>query len=321
MPCWTGSTVRLRRATWDAPKSMAPAAAGPGATRGLGPSAPATGAGAPAASRRSADRKPVDLDTTAYGAVAQPTFDSQVGARLLDHGAGERQPVRLNDILFRRPAGQEPASLPVRCPVDPLELAQQGGPLFAGLDEAARPVHAQTLLDALALGGLRDRLKLAAPGQRVNLDPARRLDSVHPHEGLAHRLSDRHQAVIAQDQDSLVAEVARDAWSLADVRGWPLEVVVCDPAHPRQGFLTHRQQALSLRDHLGTNPLLGVLYPGHVGRRYVDGAVDHEPGGVRRIVRLAQEIAVLVQLDEGRRSDLVEEHPEWGEKKMVGAWD
>src|SRR4029077_1066730 len=120
-------------------------------------------------------------------------------------------------------------------------------------------------------------------------------------------------------QDPLVAEVARDAWSLANVRGWPLEVVVCDPAHQSQGFLTYRQQALSLGGHRGTETAVRVDHPVQVGRGHVNGAVDHEPGGVRRIVRFAQEIAVLVQLDEGRRSDLVEEHPEWVEKKMLGA--
>jgi hypothetical protein len=61
----------------------------------------------------------------------------QVGARLLAHEAGERQPIRLNGHLFQTAGSGRSASLPVQCSVDPLELPQQSGPLFAGLDECA----------------------------------------------------------------------------------------------------------------------------------------------------------------------------------------
>src|SRR5262249_2479087 len=110
------------------------------------------------------------------------------------------------------------ASLAVRRSVDPLELTQEGGPLPAGLDESARSVHRPALLDGLRPGGLRDRLQLAAAGQGVDLNPAGRLDAIHPHERLADGPADGQEAVIAQDEDALVAEVPHDAWPLADVR-------------------------------------------------------------------------------------------------------
>jgi len=48
----------------------------------------------------------------------------QVGAHLLAHGAGERQPVRLNGHLVQAThSGWSPPSLPIRSSVDPLDEA------------------------------------------------------------------------------------------------------------------------------------------------------------------------------------------------------
>ena len=61
----------------------------------------------------------------------------------------------------------------------------------------------------LRLGG--KRLELRAPRERVDLVAARGLQPVDPHERLAHRLPDREEPVVAEDEEALLAEVAHDA--------------------------------------------------------------------------------------------------------------
>src|SRR5262249_9229984 len=126
----------------------------------------------------------------------------------------------------RKRYGRRASSPTIRRAVDALELAQQSGPLLAGLDEATGAVHAETLLDGLGLRGFGQRLKLTASGQRVDLNTARGFDAIHPHERFADGLADRHQSVIAEDQDPLVGEIVHDAGPLAGVERRALEVMV-----------------------------------------------------------------------------------------------
>src|SRR5262249_61117983 len=121
-------------------------------------------------------------------------------------------------------SGGRGLSRPVTNPVGALQLTEECGPFLAGLDETAEAVHLESLIDGLGLSTLRERLKLAPARQGIDLDAARRLDAIHPHEGLAHRLADRHQTVVLQDQNSLRTEILHDARPLAAVERRPLDV-------------------------------------------------------------------------------------------------
>src|SRR5262249_9723123 len=186
-------------------------------------------------------------------------------------GARTRLPRRrVHSTPARRTrSGRRAPSLPVTSAVNALQLTEERRPLLAGLDEATGAVHLESLFDRLGLSGLRKRLKLETSGQGVDLNAACRLDAIHPDEGLAHRFADRHQAVVAQVQDPLLAEIVHDARSLAAVDRRSLEVVIRDPAQERQGLLRHWQETLLLRGDRGPEAAVRVDDPVHVGRGHV----------------------------------------------------
>src|SRR5438067_13238285 len=136
-----------------------------------------------------------------------------------------------------------------------------------------RPLAAATPLGGFGrrVAGLEDFLghrdQLAAARLRAHLDGGGRLQVVHADERVGHRLADRQQTVVAQDERGLVAEVVHEPRLLVVVERRPLEVVVAEARQHEQRVLGDRQQPGALRRH----------------RHAVDGVgVQHAAGVVTR---------------------------------------
>ena len=123
--------------------------------------------------------------------------------------------------------------------------------------------------------------------------------------------------MIAQDEDCLALDVVDNAWLFVCVDGGPLEIVIPDPAHDGQRLLAVRQQSVLLHGDGGAVAAVGVQHAMPLVAGHVDRPVNNETGWVHRVVALAQQIAVTVDLDQGRCGDLLEEHAERVEQEML----
>ena len=159
--------------------------------------------------------------------------------------------------------------------------------------------------------------QFAAAGLRADLDRARRLEVIHRHEGIRRRLADGEQAVVAQDQVRVAAEVAYQPRLLVVVEGRALEVVIAEAAQHGHGVLRDRQQALGLGRHRNAVQGVGVQHEPGVVTGSVDGAVDDEARRVHGKRRLLQLVALLVDLDQAGGGDLVEEHAVGVDQEMI----
>jgi hypothetical protein len=128
--------------------------------------------------------------------------------------------------------------------------------------------------------------------------------------------------VVAQDHDALVAQVGEQALALLHVEGHALVVVICHLVVDQQRVLRKRQQAFVLRRYAAAVARVQVDHAFELGPCGVDAAVDDEAGRVDDVVGIAQQLAVLVDLDQARGGDLLEHHPVGVEQELVvGAGD
>src|SRR5881397_1588195 len=109
-----------------------------------------------------------------------------------------------------------PRAMPVRVRrsvtergIDTIEPAQQSRP-HQSAPRAARTVRALHPRVGVVDHFLGHGNELAAPRLRAHLDGARGLEVIHVHERLRHRLPHREQAVVAEDQRVLVAEIRHE---------------------------------------------------------------------------------------------------------------
>ena len=175
---------------------------------------------------------------------------------------------------------------------------EEGGPFLSRLDEAARAVHRKALPDGplLCLGG--EGLELGAARERVDLVAARGLQAVDPHERLAHRLPDREQPVVAEDEEAPVAEVPDDARLLVRLGGGAFVVVVGGPAEDGERLLAVREEPLLLHRHRHPVARVGVHDVVQVRMVEVNRAVNDEPRLVHAEVRAAHHVPRPVHPDE-----------------------
>ena len=78
-----------------------------------------------------------------------------------------------------------------------LQLAQQHRPFLAGFEKPAGSVHAKSHINGILLGRRRDFLQFRAAGHCVDLVTAGGLNAIEIDKGLADRLANREQPVIA----------------------------------------------------------------------------------------------------------------------------
>jgi hypothetical protein len=176
---------------------------------------------------------------------------------------------------------------------------------------ADRPVAIFRVVEAIALDRgalhlLRDRHQLGARLLEGELHAAGPLGPIHPDEGLADRAPHRQQAVVAQEQHVVLAEIARDRLALAEVGGDALVGVVGGAGDHRQRVLRDRQQPALLRRHADARLRMRVHAAGDIRPRHVHGAMDDEAGRIDLVVRVADDVAVDIHLDQARGGDLLE---------------
>jgi hypothetical protein len=144
-------------------------------------------------------------------------------------------------------------------------------------------------------GGLSSELDLAGP-----------LEAVHADESLGDGFTASEEAVIAKDQDILVAEVGAEAGAFIEVEGGPFEVVVGDLFEVAQSVHGNGQESgLESSDgHAGDS--MGMDDAADIGAHAVDGGVDDEAGGVDFLGGVAEDSAVAINLDEVGSGDFIE---------------
>ncbi len=136
---------------------------------------------------------------------------------------------------------------------------------------------------------------------------------MHPVKGLAHRAAHRQRAMVAQDQRFALTQVLQQGLLLLQVQHHALVVVIAN-LQKAHGRLRQRQQPAVQRGHSHRRPAVRVDHAVHVMARGVHRAVDHVAGLVDAVVhvakvRLGQDGAVQVHLDQAGRRDLFVHHP------------
>ena len=129
--------------------------------------------------------------------------------------------------------------------------------------------------------------------------------------------ADREQAVVAQHQEALVAQVAHEARPLVVVERHALVVVVGERGEHEDRVLRQGEQALGLRGDGDAVDAVHVQHALRVRARGVHGAVDGEPGRVDLVGAFEHLAALEVDLDEARGRDLLEEHPVRVDEEVV----
>ena len=160
-----------------------------------------------------------------------------------------------------------------------------------------------------------------AAGLGAELHRAARLEDVHRLERRRHRRADGEQAVVAQDEEGVGAEIGDQARLLLVVQGHAFVVVVAEAGEDEDRELRDRQQAALLRRDRDAVQRVGVHHALHVVARRVHRAVDDEAGRVDRERRLLQHLALDVDLDQARRRDLVEHQAVGIDQVVLGAGD
>ena len=168
-----------------------------------------------------------------------------------------------------------------------------------------------------------DQLAVAdrARGLGAELHGAARLEGVHRLERRRHRRADGEQAVVAQDEEGVRAEIGDQARLLLVVQGHAFVVVVAEAGQDEDRELRDRQQAALLRRDRDAVQRVGVHHALHVVARRMHRAVDDEAGRVDRERRLLQHLALDVDLDQARRRDLVEHQAVGIDQVVLGAGD
>ncbi len=123
--------------------------------------------------------------------------------------------------------------------------------------------------------------------------------------------------MVAQDHHRLVAEIAGQALALLEVERDAFVIMEGDVAVEEHRRLRQRQQPAI--KHRQRHPRLGMQVDdaAHLRPRGMDRAVDGEPRRVDGIRRVADDLAVEIDLDEVGRGDLLEGEPERVDEKMM----
>ncbi len=159
----------------------------------------------------------------------------------------------------------------------------------------------------------------AAAGLRPHLRHAGGFQAVHGLERLGHGLAHRQQAVVAQDQVIVAAQVAHQARLFFGVQRQPLVVVIAQRSQRDEGKLRQGQQAVFLRRHGHAVDGVRVQHAHRVLAGRMDTAVDGEAGRVDVVFRIHHLVAVQVDLDQAGRRDLVEHHAVGIDQEVLGA--
>ena len=132
------------------------------------------------------------------------------------------------------------------------------------------------------------------------------------------------QAVIAHDHGVVGTEVAHQRLALGEVDRRTLVIVIADVAMKADRGLRHRQEPAGHGGDRHARAGVGVQDALDLGAGLVDRAVDHVAGCVDPVigVRLPDDVAFEVDLDEARRRDLlVEKAVEIDQQMVVAAGD
>ena len=114
--------------------------------------------------------------------------------------------------------------------------------------------------------------------------------------------------MVPQDERGLVTEIRHEPRLLVVTQRGALEIVVAQAREHRDRMLGDGEQARPLRRDGDAVQRVRVQHALGVVARGVDGAVDDEARGVDGKGRVLELLALLVDLDQARGGDLVEEH-------------
>ena len=142
----------------------------------------------------------------------------------------------------------------------------------------------------------------------AHLDHAGGLEYVHQQECVGHRGCDGQQAVVAQHQETLVAEVGDEPRFLLGVQRHALVGVVAERRQHEDRLLRDRQYALLLGGHRHAIDAVDVQHAPGIFARRMDRAVDREARRIDLVRAVHDLAAVEVDLDQARCRDLVERH-------------
>src|SRR6185437_2155888 len=168
------------------------------------------------------------------------------------------------------------SSLPPRR-IDAIELSQDSRPG----DHAARLARdgLRRLADSIE-DRLRDRDELRAARLRAHLHLARPLQDVHGEERFGDVLCAREQAVVAQHEVVVRAEVAHEARLLLGIQRHALVVVVREVREREERLLREGKQSRLLARHGDALDGVQVHHALRVVARLVHRAVDGEAGRI-----------------------------------------
>ncbi|MNI58857.1 hypothetical protein D3C73_1139880 [compost metagenome] len=142
---------------------------------------------------------------------------------------------------------------------------------------------------------------------------------MHGLERFGHGLAHGQQAVVAQDQVVVAAQVAHQARLLFGVQRQAFVVVIAQRTQRNEGELRQGQQARLLRGHGHAVDGMRVQHAHRVLAGRMDTAMNGEAGGVDVVFRIHHLVAVQVDLDQAGRGDLVEHHAVGVDQEMLGA--
>ena len=163
------------------------------------------------------------------------------------------------------------------------------------------------------------RNQFAAAGLRPNLDRAHGLEQVHVQERVGHRRADGQQTMVAQHQETRVAQVGHQPRLLVVAQRDAFIVVIAQARQHEDRLLRQRQHTALLRRHRQAVERVHVQHALRVVACAMHGAVDREAGRVDRVLAVVQLVAMDVDAHQARCGDLVEHQPVRVDQEFVMA--
>ena len=152
---------------------------------------------------------------------------------------------------------------------------------------------------------------------RGQLDFAGFFQVVHAQKRLPHGFANGQQAMVAQHQHRLVAQVLHQPLLLAHVQRHAFIVVIGNPTVKLHGNLIHRQQAALQRGHRAAGFCVGMQHALRIFTGAMNRAVNHKTGRVHREWRRLNGLTTEVDFHQIGRGDFLKHQPIGIDQKMM----
>ncbi len=153
---------------------------------------------------------------------------------------------------------------------------------------------------------LRRDCELASGSLCRKLDLTGAFQPVHADKGLSYGFPTGEKSMIAENEYVVRAQIRAEAGALVEIETGAFEIVIRDLAVIAESVHGYGEDTRFEACYRHAGDSVGVEDALDVWASHVDGAMDHEAGGIDLLLLIANDIATGIDLDQIRGVHLVE---------------